>query len=136
MKRVTLFTIILLSLALLLSGCMERGNVNYVHKTVGESTVYTMVEIEDAMDVVIRHFRREFEGCTLIHLYYEEDTARNQAWAENYGDDQGIILLSSFETGPDSAGMGLNDNDTYNGWSWILTRDKGGNWNLRTWGYG
>ena len=136
MKRVTLFTLILLTAALLLSGCMEHGNVNHVRKTPGESTVYTKAEIEDAMDVVIRHFRREFEGCTLVHLYYEEDTLRNKSCALQYDADEAIVLLSTFETGPDSAGLGLNENDTYNGWQWILTRDKGGNWVLRSWGYG
>ena len=133
MKRILALFLVL---SLLLCGCMPHGNVNHVRKTPGESTVYTEADIEAAMDVVIRHFRQNFEGCTLIHLYYEEDTARNQAWAEDYGAEQGIILLSSFETGPDAAGMGLNDNDTYNGWKWILTRDKGGSWHLRTWGYG
>lgn len=136
MKRVTLFTIILLSLALLLSGCMERGNVNHVHKTVGESSVYTKAEIEDAMDVVIRHFRREFEGCTLVHLYYEEDTIKNKSWALQYGTQEGIVLLSSFEVGPEGSNGSLNPDSTYNRWSWILTRDNGGNWHLRTWGYG
>lgn len=136
MKRITLFALVLLSLALLLCGCMSHGDVNQVRKTVGVSEIYTKAEIEDAMDVVIRHFRREFEGCTLMRLYYEEDLERNQALAKNYDAEQGIILLSSFATGPDSAGMGLNDNDTYNGWSWILTRDKGGSWTLRSWGYG
>ena len=135
MKRLTLFALLLIT-ALLLGGCMERGNVNQVRKTLGESEIYAESDIKEAMDVVIGHFRREFEGCTLMTLYYEEDAARNQAWAENYDADEGIILLSSFATGPDSAGMGLNDNDTYNGWSWILTRDKGGDWTLRTWGYG
>lgn len=134
MKRVTLFTIILLSLALLLSGCMERGNVNHVHKTVGESSVYTKAEIEDAMDVVIRHFRREFAGCTLIHLaYYDEnnDPAKDH-WAKQYDADQYMILISSFEVGPEGSDGSLNPNSTYNGWQWILVRDIGGPWTLRT----
>lgn len=136
MKRITLFTLVLLSLALLLSGCMERGNVNHVHKTVGESTVYTKAEIEDAMDVVIRHFRQNFEGCTLVHLYYEEDTIKNKSWALQYGTQEGIVLLSSFEVGPEGSNGSLNPDSTYNRWSWILTRDNGGNWHLQTWGYG
>jgi len=136
MKRFTLFSLVLLSLALLLSGCMERGNVNHVHKTVGESEIYTKAEIEDAMDVVIRHFRREFEGYTLVHLYYEEDTIKNKSWALQYGAQEGIVLLSSFEVGPEGSNGSLNPDSTYNRWSWILTRDNGGNWHLQTWGYG
>lgn len=132
MKRILALA---LALALLLCGCMFQGNVNHVRKDVGESAVYTEAEIEAAMDTVLRHFRRNFEGRTLLQLYYEEDTARNHAFALDYNEEQCIVLLSSFETGPDSAGMGLNDNDIYNHWSWILTRSDGGDWTLRSWGY-
>ena len=134
MKRVTLFALLLIT-ALLLCGCLPQGNVNHVHITPGKSEVYTQSDIEDAMDIVIRHFRREFEGCTLVHLYYEEDTIRNKSWALQYGASEGIVILSSFETGPDAAGMGLNDNASYNRWQWVLTRSSGGNWVLQSWGY-
>ena len=135
MKRILA---LFLTLSLLLCGCTERGNVNHVHKTVGDSAVYTKAEIEDAMHIVISHFRREFEGCTLVHLYFDEEThdQYSPSRAEQYNADEAIILISSFETGPDAAGQGLNDNATYNGWSWILTRDKGGSWTLQSWGYG
>lgn len=133
MKRVTLFALLLIT-ALLLSGCMDRGNVNHVRKTVGESTVYTKAEIEDAMDVVIRHFRREFAGCTLIHLYFDEDAPAqySEGWAKQYDADEAIILLSSFEVGPEGSDGSLNPDSTYNGWQWILVRDIGGPWTLRT----
>ena len=137
MKRIALFALLLIT-ALLLGGCTNHGNVNHVLKTVGESEVYTEDEIRDAMDIVINHFRREFEGCTLIQLYFDEDTPDqySPSRAQQYNADEAIILISSFETGPESAGMGLNDNDTYNGFSWILTRSKGGSWTLQSWGYG
>ena len=134
MKRILSITLVFLTLALLLSGCMERGNVNHVRKTVGESTVYTKAEIEDAMDVVIRHFRREFVGCTLIHLYFDEDTPAqySEGWAKQYDADEAIILLSSFEVGPEGPEGSLNPDSTYNGWQWSLVRDVGGPWTLRT----
>lgn len=134
MKRIISIALVFLSLVLMLCGCMPKGNVNHVHKTVGESEIYTKAEIEDAMDVVIRHFRREFEGCTLIHLaYYEEnnDPAKDH-WAKQYQADQYMILVSSFEVGPEGPDGSLNPNSTYNGWQWILVRDIGGPWTLRT----
>lgn len=138
MKRIIAFTLVLLTAAMLLCGCQAGGNVNHVHKTVGESTVYTKAEIEDAMDIVIRHFRQYFEGCTLIHLAFYEDTYNQYSnrWAEQYDADEAIILVSSFEVGPEGGDGGLNPNDTYQGWQWILTRTKGGRWTLQTWGYG
>ena len=137
MKRVTIFALLLIT-ALLLCGCMERGNVNQVRKTVGESTVYTKAEIEDAMDVVIGHFRREFEGCTLIHLYFDEDTPAqySERWAQQYDADEAIILVSSFEVGPNGSDGSLSPNNRYDGWQWILVRNTGGPWTLRTSGFG
>ena len=135
MKRITLFALVLLILVLPLCGCMAQGNVNHVHITPGKSQVYTQADIEEAMDTVIRHFRREFEGCTLIHLYYEEDTVENKSWALHYGAQEGIVLLSSFEVGPEGSNGSLNPDSTYNHWQWILTRSNGA-WTLRTWGYG
>lgn len=138
MKRITLFTLILVTLALLLSGCMDRGNVNHVHKTLEKSTVYTEAEIKQAMDIVTSHFRQNFEGCTLIHLAFYEDTRAqySESWAKQYNADEAIILVSSFEVGPEGSNGSLNPDSTYNGWQWILTRDKGGSWALQTWGYG
>lgn len=135
MKRVALFSLLLIT-ALLLCGCLPQGNVNHVHITPGKSAVYTQSDIEDAMDTVIRHFRREFDGCTLVHLYYEEDTIRNKSWALQYGANEGIIILSSFQVGPEGSNGSLNPDSTYDCWQWILTRSGGGNWVLRTWGYG
>lgn len=137
MKRITAFTLVLLTTALLLCGCQERGNINHVHKTVGKSTVYSEAEIEQAMDLVTDHFRQNFEGCTLLHLAFYEDTIAqySEDWAKQYNAEEAIILVSSFETGPDGGGS-LNPNDTYNNWQWILTRSNGEGWTLRTWGYG
>lgn len=135
MKRVALFALLLIT-ALLLCGCLPQGNVNHVHITPGKSEVYTQADIEDAMDTVIRHFRREFEGCTLVHLYYEEDTIRNKSWALQYGANEGIIILSSFQVGPEGSNGSLNPDSTYDRWQWVLTRSGGSDWVLRTWGYG
>ena len=135
MKRILA---LLLVLSLLLCGCMAQGDVNHVRKTVGESTVYTKAEIEDAMDVVIRHFRREFADCTLIHLYFDEDTPAqySERWAQQYDADETIILVSSFEVGPNGLDGSLSPNNRYDGWQWILVRNTGGPWTLRTSGFG
>ena len=123
MKRILA---LLLLLSLLLCGCMSHGDVNQVHISPAESQIYTQADIDEAMDTVIRHFRREFEGCTLVHLYYEEDTARNKSCALQYGAEEGIIILSAFEVGPEGSDGSLNPNSTYDRWQWILTRSNGG----------
>ena len=136
MKRYRLW-IALAAVVLLLSGCFG-GNVTAVNRVFGESQIYNKWEIGSAMNVVIRLFKNEFDGCTLTELKYDEEVSEKAggAWAEHYGADQGIVLVSTFRV-DDSGGDGsLNPNSTYKNYQWILTRSDGGAWVLRTWGYG
>ena len=127
--------VLLLILALLLSAC--GGDVRTVERQIGESELYSAAEIDDAMDVVVRNFRKEFDGCTLLNIVYSEElnNERADAWAKQYQAKEAIVLVSSFETGAAGGDGSLNPNDTYTGYQWILTR-SGGSWTLQTWGYG
>ena len=58
-----------LLLALLPAAC--GGDVRHAELAVGPSELYTDAEIGDAMDVVLDHFRKEFDGCTLTWLGYD-----------------------------------------------------------------
>lgn len=126
--------VLALAAALALAAC--GGNTASVKRTVGESEHYSAREISAAMDVVESHFRRYFDGCTLLELAYDEavsDKASGE-WAEQYSADRAIVLTSSFHV--DDAGDGsLNPNYTYNRWQWVLTRSGIGGWKLQTWGY-
>lgn len=91
MKRYRLW-IALAAVVLLLSGCFG-GNVTAVNRVFGESQIYNKWEIGSAMNVVIRLFKNEFDGCTLTELKYDEEVSEKAggAWAEHYGADQGIV---------------------------------------------
>ncbi|MBQ6947071.1 MAG: hypothetical protein IJN42_03400 [Clostridia bacterium] len=133
-KTMILFAMVL---CLTLAGC-QRGDVSEVQMDVGTSEIYTAEEIEDAMAVVRRFFAREYDGCTLKKLWYEEEHSREQAknWAKQYGAKEGIVLLSEYTTGPKGGDGSLNPNDTYGGWNWVLVRNgKNKPWKLKTWGY-
>ena len=56
MKRIVC---LLCLLGLLLTGC-GGGNVSQVQTVVGESEIFTQREIEDAMEVAMNYFRKEF----------------------------------------------------------------------------
>lgn len=135
MKHHVLYLI--LSLCLLLAGC-SKGNVSNVQFLICESAQYTQAEIQDAMDVAVSHFKKEFEGCTLLTMEYSEakTASSGAAWAAQYGAEEGIILLSSFDVDENGGDGGFNPNSTYTNWQWILTRSEGGKWELQTWGYG
>lgn len=123
--------------AVLLSAC-GGGNIRQVMPAIGPSELYTGSEIEDAMDIVLDFFKKEYDGCTMTRLEYDEAEVRDaqMGWAEQYGEDQAIVLLSDFDVDSSGGDGSLNPNSTYENWKWILTRSGNGAWTLRTWGYG
>ena len=70
MKKVVL--VILLILSVLLSGCTEKTNANRVIETL---TVYSEDEVNVAMDAIEKYFRKNFRGCELKTIMYDEETA-------------------------------------------------------------
>ena len=140
MKKKTLifllaFCIIAVTAGLWVSG--NRGNVSNVQRTIGESTVYSQQEIQDAMDVTETYFRKNFEGCKLLELTYDaKHRPEEMEWEETYGVDQVILLTSSFYVKPNGGDGSLNQDDTYHGWKWILARNDQDKWEHRDHGYG
>ena len=123
--------------ALLLTGC-RGGDVSQVQMVTGQSEIFTQREIKEAMEVAMNYFRKEFDGCTMTKIEYieEKSAAASAEWARQYGAEEGIVLYSSFHVDASGGDGSLNPNSTYSNWQWVLTRDAGGEWVLRTWGYG
>lgn len=136
MRRI-LCAFVLCVMAAALFGC-GGGNASEVQVITGESELFTEREIEQAMETAMDYFRREFDGCTMTKIEYNEEKvlAAGEAWARTYDDAEGIVLLSSFDVDASGGDGSLNPNSTYSNWQWVLTRSKGGEWVLRTWGYG
>ena len=137
MKKLTAFMSSLLLIALILTGCFG-GDVSGVKRIVGDSEIYGGGEIRMAMEKVITLFDREFDGCTLLELEYSEAISGKSGpeWAQQYGADEAIVLYSVFDVDASGGDGSLNPNSTYSNWQWILTRNEGKDWVLRTWGYG
>lgn len=114
------------------------GSVRDASREVGASEKFTPGEIEEAMDIAQQHFKEEFEGCKLLSLSYDETHSDKFAadWAAQYGVEEAIVLLSSFTVDSFGGDGSFAPNETYGNWQWVLTRDAGDNWALRTWGYG
>ena len=101
------------------------------------SNVYTEEEVQDAADVVIRHLRMNFSGCTMTALRQQKgEDSDGAAWQKIMGQTKGIVLTSDFDVDASGGDGSLNPNSTYTSWQWILVRDNGGSWGLKTWGYG
>lgn len=114
------------------------GDISNVNRTMKHSEIYTEQEIADAMNIIERQFKINFNGCTLTDLWYDEDVSisSSDGWAEQYDADEAIVLLSNFKVDSSGGDGSLNPDDTYTDWQWILVRDKGSSkWKLETWGY-
>lgn len=136
MKKFVPF-LVMLAISLCLSGCV-RGDVSKVRVNGQRSNIYTDWEISRAVDVAVRYFEKEFDGCTLLEIGYvgDQDGKAFIERANQYGVDEVIILVSSFAVGPEGGDGSLNPNDTYRNWKWILGRTNGGQWRHLDHGYG
>lgn len=132
MKRMKILVSVLLC-AVLLSAC--GGNTaNAWREGMTLSDVYTEAEINDAMDTVEAYFRAEFAGCELMNLRYDEsalDLMEQSYMAERYGADEAIVLLTDFSTSRWVWEDGLQPDDCYIDWKWVLTRDGDGQWQIQ-----
>lgn len=115
----------------------DVGNVSNVNRKVTTSQVYSQEDINDAMDAVVKYFRNHFEGCKLTQLCYKDSTSvtASGGWAIQYNADEAIVLLSTFDVDAAGGDGSFNPNETYSDWQWILVRNKGGVWEVKTWGY-
>ena len=144
MKKKTIIAIcaVLVSLgvatALLLIG--NRGNVSNVNRVVDSSALYSEKSINKAFDVIEKKFAKDFEGCILTELRYDEDVeSRFEEEIEKYHKENNqdlIVVLSTFDTDEKGGDGGFNPNDTYTNWQWYLvkTADKK-SWKIINWGY-
>ena len=133
-----LILLVLIALAgMLTQRMLNGGNTRNVQRVIGESELYTQAEIGEMMDVVEREFRREFRGCALTELKYDEELSMRQSedWAAQYAADEAVVLTSSFDVDGRGGDGSLNPNSSYTKWLWILTRSEDEGWILQTWGY-
>lgn len=133
MKRIVLLLTAMV-LAFTLTAC--QGKIEDVRVDIGPSEIYSEEEIDDAVYETLTYFQREFGGCSLTRLEYIESKSADAAaeWAKQYDADQAIVLVSTFEVTGKTDGS-LAYGETYQNWQWILVRNNGGKWQVKTCGY-
>lgn len=130
MKR---YLMLILVLTMLLTAC-GGGDVSEAGRRIGSCERYSKAEIADAMDVVEKHFQKNFDGCKLHTIVYDEETTarKTELAMEQYGENT-IVLLTDFYA--ENAGEGsLNPGQTYTGYEWTLVKTFFG-WELKDSGY-
>ena len=130
--------ILVLAAVLVLTG--NRGNVSNINRVVGYSALYGENSINEAFDVIEKKFAKDFEGCTLTELRYDEDVENRFAEEiEKYHKENNqelIVVLSTFDTDEKGGDGGFNPNDTYTNWQWHLVKTANKkSWDIINWGY-
>lgn len=126
---------VILGVAAVLVLTGNRGNISNVNRVVGYSALYDENSINEAFDVIEKKFAKDFEGCTLTELRYDEDVENRFAEEiEKYHKENNqelIVVLSTFDTDEKGGDGGVNPNATYTNWQWNLvkTKDKK-NWEI------
>ena len=120
---------------MLLPAC-GGGDVRNVKRNPGASQLYSEGEINAAMNEVLDFFQKEFDGCTMTEIRYDEEkyAKRQSAESEDYGEEV-MILLTDFDVDSSGGDGSLNPNSTYRNYQWTLPRTLFG-WEIRDWGYG
>ncbi len=136
-KKLWILLIVLLALVAGAFHLGRMGDVSQVQRTIGKSSVYTESEIEEAMDVAEAYFRTNLTGCKLLTLDYDADWwYPEENWAEIYKMNQAIIVTSSFYVPAKGADACWNPDSLYTEWQWVLVRNNGEAWTMKTCGYG
>lgn len=113
----------------------RKGDVSEVQRSIGESQRYTETEISAAMDAVEAYFEKEFEGCILLELRYDETSDdRSREWQQKYGFDRVMVLISQFYVTSDAEPC-WNFGTTYGNFMWIMREVQEGKWEHIDHGY-
>ena len=138
MKKIICITAILSAVVMLTACCGFVGNegnpggiVDNVKILEGKTSYkYTDRDMEEAIQTIKDYFENNFGGCTLIELEYAGDYVSRQegGWAKKNDTDEIIVFTSSFYVDSSGGDGSLEANYTYENWSWILVRSKGGSW--------
>lgn len=124
--------------------CSCGGNVSKAKTHEVASELYSQEDITSAINTIKAEFALGWSGCTLTEIYYagDETTKNEQDYYERnnqlktHNADEVIVLKSSFDVDSSGGDGSLEPNSTYDGWSWILVRKKGGLWRHVDHGYG
>lgn len=144
MRKIILFTCLLL-LIFTLVACIQGGDTKNVSTNIGESNKFSEVEISDAISSVKEKFKKDFQGCTLTDLWYDEEFSNRfvegylkggRGSLNNVKRENVIVLSSNFDVDSSGGDGSLEPNSTYTSWSWVLIRDsKTDKWRVDDWGY-
>lgn len=116
-----------------------QGKIDRVSISYGESQKFERQEIEDAVDCVLKEFKKNYRSGDLLRLWYDEEMSDAEIKLDTENDSVAqnmIMLYSDFYIGDLGPSQGFSDNETYTGYEWILEREsKESGWRIKSRGY-
>lgn len=110
------------------------GNPKEVEIDYNNCTVYSKEDIDSAVEVVVKKMNT-MKGCVLYSLKFKSSGALDYCRSLNEDADYvECIVFDSVFRSPITGGGAWMPNEIYT-WQWYLAREKGGQWELITWGY-
>lgn len=146
MKTISRPAMLLMGAVLLLAlgVCLVFGRADHAVVACGPSEKFSDAELHAAVRCAKSSFIREFSGCELLKVCYDEDEA--QRVIDGYlhhgpgkgtetGEENLLVLFLDFKTG-ERASPALNQNVVYYQYGATLLRDRAdGPWKVVEWGY-
>lgn len=115
---------------------MNRGITAFTSVDIGSSQQFSSEDLDEAKDAVLEYFRKEFGGCKLLSLSYDETWSKEYISGSTYDTPNTIVFNSSFYVYPWGGDGSLDQNSTYDNWVWIVQYTTELNrWVVITWGY-
>ena len=138
-----LFVILIMICLLVAGGCAlfaPPGKTDKAEIILDNSTLFDKNDLEQAV-VLIKEKFKEFKGCELIKLWYDEEHTKREienSYLSYLNDNKNIeliVFLCNYKTGRFSEPE-TSRNQTYTNFDWILAKDKDtGELNIIGWGY-
>ena len=129
--------LLLLPMVSLLFAVSARSAYNSISYSVGtnlsEAAHYSQQEVDEAIEVFQKSFRRSCRKAQLESISYADELAAplEQQLAAQYEHADVLILFVDFRTGEKPGFDVLQPNMRYTACPWLLTRGSDGRWTLR-----
>lgn len=117
--------ILVVFMVLILGACTTSTKVENVEVKISESTVFSKMDIEDAIYTLKNHFEENYAGSELLQIQYEEtkvlDILKDKIEKDSPLGNT-IILFADFKVGANNQNVTLTSNKKYLGHMFVLTR--------------
>ena len=118
MKKITAI-VLLMAMVFSLAGCGNSVSIGAF-----SSKYFNGDDYDAAVQEVMTYFKG-FEGCTMKKIGYAGDEAvKAEAESRGLAPEQVMVLVSTFTTDGENHENGLEPNNTYEDYKWILTRNS------------